>query len=171
MSTAIFTFVFCISCFLFFCFFPPFLPLRLLYLIFSPSTSLQGLFVCLLGSHLRMEVPRLGVESGAAAASLQHRHSNTGSLTHRAGPGIQTSFSFSWMLVRFVTTEPQRELQFESFMFCFSSFVVTVQSFTACEIHKDLRMPLPLSTGCTWYPALCLLFPSSPSAISVLYHH
>ena len=38
---------------------------------------------------------------GAAVASLPHSHSNAGSLTHRAGPGIEPSFS--WILVRFMS--------------------------------------------------------------------
>ena len=58
---------------------------------------------------------------GAAAASLHHSHSNmgsatyttaqgnAGSLTHRVRPGIKPVSS--WILVGFVTTEPQRELQ------------------------------------------------------------
>ena len=45
---------------------------------------------------------------GVAAASLCHSHSNAGSLTHWARPGIKPAFS--WILVGFVTTEPQWEL-------------------------------------------------------------
>ena len=72
--------------------------------------------VCL-GLHLQhMEVPRLGVESGAVAASLHHSHINArsephlqptpqfmvtpDSLTHWARLGIEPASS--WMLV----TEP-----------------------------------------------------------------
>ena len=61
----------------------------------------------------------------ATAANLCHSHSNTGSesclrptpqlratldtLTHRARPRIEPVSS--WMLVRFISTEPQQELQ------------------------------------------------------------
>ena len=44
----------------------------------------------------------------AAAADLQHSHSNAGSFTHRARPGLEPASS--WIRVVFVTTEPQREL-------------------------------------------------------------
>ena len=36
-------------------------------------------------------------------------HGNTGSLTHQVGPGIKPTSS--WILVVFVTAEPQWELQ------------------------------------------------------------
>ena len=80
-----------------------------------------------LGPHPgHMQVPRLGARDqiGATAAGLHHSHSNTrsepcltyttahsnsGSLTHWVRPGIQPTSS--WILVGFVTTEPQRELQ------------------------------------------------------------
>ena len=45
----------------------------------------------------------------AAAAGLYHSHSNAGSLTHFERPGIEPAFS--WMLVGFITTEPQKELR------------------------------------------------------------
>ena len=44
----------------------------------------------------------------AVAAGLYHRHSKVGSLTHSARPGIKSVSS--WILVGFVTPEPQREL-------------------------------------------------------------
>ena len=40
----------------------------------------------------------------ATAASLHHSYSNTRSLTHWARPGIE--HVFSWMQVRFISTEP-----------------------------------------------------------------
>ena len=46
---------------------------------------------------------------GAVAVYLHQSHSNAGSLTHWARPGIEPASS--WMLVRFVSTEPQWELQ------------------------------------------------------------
>ena len=45
----------------------------------------------------------------AVADSLHHSHRNVGSLTHRARPGIE--LASSWMLVRFVSAEPQWELR------------------------------------------------------------
>ena len=45
---------------------------------------------------------------GAIAASIHHGHSNTRSLTHWARPGIEPESS--WMLVRFVSTEPWWEV-------------------------------------------------------------
>ena len=72
-----------------------------------------------------MEVLRLGVKSElqllACTTATQHQrgiqaevatyataHSNTGSLTHRARSEIEPASS--WMLVRFVSTEPRWEL-------------------------------------------------------------
>ena len=50
----------------------------------------------------------------AAAASLHHSHSNTGSLTHGARPRIEPAFS--WILLGLVSTEPHWKLQ-ESYYF------------------------------------------------------
>ena len=47
---------------------------------------------------------------GAVPAGLRHGHSNAGSLTHWVRPGIEPMSS--WMLVRFISSEPQWELQF-----------------------------------------------------------
>jgi len=66
-----------------------------------------------------MEVPRLGVElelqlpaypTATATQDLTYTTacSHTGSLTHSARPGIE--LSSSWILVRFITTEPRQEL-------------------------------------------------------------
>ena len=81
-------------------------------------------FFFFLGPHLRhMEFPRLTAESGyscwptpqtqqygirATSATYTIAHCNARSLTHWAGPGIKPASS--WMLVRFVTTEPPWEL-------------------------------------------------------------
>ena len=46
---------------------------------------------------------------GATASSLCHSHSNARSLTHWVGPGIKPTSS--WILVRFISAEPQQELQ------------------------------------------------------------
>ena len=45
---------------------------------------------------------------GATPASLHHSHCNTRSLIHQARPGIEPTSS--WILVRFISTEPQWEL-------------------------------------------------------------
>ena len=45
---------------------------------------------------------------GATAAGLHRSHSNTGSLTHWARPGIEPTSS--WILLSLLTTEPWREL-------------------------------------------------------------
>ena len=76
------------------------------------------------GLHLwHMEVTRLGVESElqllayttatamsdrASSVTYTTAHSNAGSLTHWARPGIEPTSS--WILVRFVSVEPQQEL-------------------------------------------------------------
>ena len=70
-----------------------------------------------------MEAPRLGVESGAAAASLHHSLRHAGSKPRlRPTPQLTASQIFNplseardgtaslWLLVRFITTEPQQEL-------------------------------------------------------------
>ena len=92
----------------------------------SPPTFLL-LFIdsfVFLEPHLQqMEVLRLGVESvlqlTACTTAKEHQiwaisvtdtiaHGNTGSLTHWAGLGIEPESS--WILVGFVTAEPQQEL-------------------------------------------------------------
>ena len=70
-----------------------------------------------------MMVPRLGVESElqlpvyataterqirAASATYTTTHGNPRSLTHWARPGIEPATS--WLLIGFVSTEPQQEL-------------------------------------------------------------
>ena len=70
-----------------------------------------------------MEVPRLGVESEllllayvttaanripAGSVTYTAAHRNAGSLTHGLRPGIKPASS--WILVGFVTIEPQQEL-------------------------------------------------------------
>ena len=75
----------------------------------APS-ELLWFFVCLfvyfgffffLGLHLwRMEVPRLGVKSDPTPQPQQHWVLNT----------LSGAIAFSWIPLRFVTTEPQQEL-------------------------------------------------------------
>ena len=88
----------------------------------QPLAQVGGPFF--LGPHpQRMEVPRLGVESElklpADATARQHgiqavpatymtACSHSGSFTHRARPAIK--LESSWILVGFITAEPQWEL-------------------------------------------------------------
>ena len=85
--------------------------------------------VVFLGWHLQhMEIPKLGNESEVQlpAYTTQHQiramsatytaaHGNARSLTPQTRPGIK-SMSL-WMLVGFVTAEPQQELQLHFFFF------------------------------------------------------
>ena len=89
------------------------LPSDFVFCLFRPAPVVYG------GSQAKGLV-------GAVAAGLPHSHSNlrirvasstyttahgnTGSLTHRARPGIKPASS--WMLVRFVSAEPRQELPF-----------------------------------------------------------
>ena len=77
-------------------------------------------FFVFLGLHpWHMEVPTLVAKLELYLLEQKHRiramsvtytiaHSNAGCLTHRARPGIE--FMSSWMLVRFVSTEPRQDL-------------------------------------------------------------
>ena len=107
--------------------------LAFIHVFIQPSSTYQVsgvccgvfcLFVCLfflfLGPHLRdMDVPRLGVESEpipqpqqrqiqAASVTYITARGITGSLTCWARPGIETASSR--LPVRFISTEPRREL-------------------------------------------------------------
>ena len=55
-------------------------------------------------------------------------HSNVGSLTHWVGPGIKPASS--WILLRFVTAEPQRELLHFLLIYIKSSYVYCLSSWT-----------------------------------------
>ena len=52
-------------------------------------------------------------EIQAVSVTYTTAHSNAGSLTYWAGPGIESESS--WLLVRFITAEPRRELLFLDF--------------------------------------------------------
>ena len=85
-----------------------------------------------------MEVPRLGVESellaytviqlGVQAASLTYTtaHTNSGSLTHWARPGIKPASS--WILVGFVSAAPQWELPQPECYMCKSCYCVSTEA-------------------------------------------
>ena len=96
-----------------------------LWWIQQNSSTFQGLFFFLfffLGPHpWHMEVPRLEIElelqlpdyatatwNLSLVCDLHHSSCNAGSLTHWAGPGIGPKSS--WILVGFITSEPQQEL-------------------------------------------------------------
>ena len=110
---------------------------------------------------------------GAIAAGLHHRHSNTRSelhlqptpqlntwsLIHRARPGIEPTFP--WMLVRFVSTEPQWELPYFLFLSYFANslnfsniviniFVVVIfdhPSFLITIAKNDASLKAPLNVS------------------------
>ena len=67
--------------------------------------------------------------TGAAAAGLCHSHSNTGSLTHGAGPKVKPSSS--WILVKFLTTEPQRELLY---LFFSNNYIIYLVSLNFLKV-------------------------------------
>ena len=90
--------------------------------------SHMSFFFFFLGPHLQnMDVPNIGVKkNGAVVAGPHHSHSNAGSmpclqptppqltamldpLTHSARPGTEPTSS--WILVRFISSVPQGELQ------------------------------------------------------------
>ena len=57
---------------------------------------------------------QIGAAAATTATAMQDpAHSNARSLTHLARPGVKPTFS--WILVRLVTTEPQWELLFPVF--------------------------------------------------------
>ena len=67
-------------------------------------------FFYLLGPCMQpIEVPRLGVQLELHLLAYATAHSNAGSLTHWVGPGIESMSS--WILVEFITSEPQWELK------------------------------------------------------------
>ena len=71
----------------------------------------------------------------AASATYTIVRSNTGSLTHWAKPGIKPASS--WILVRFVSTAPQRELIVWLFL---SSFIEHLLCAWYCEVLRMQRM-------------------------------
>ena len=67
----------------------------------------------------------------AASGTYTTAHGNAGSLTHWARPGIEPSSS--WILVRFPSTEPQRELQVWRFNNTF------LQTFLDLWVEKGIK--------------------------------
>ena len=117
--------------------------LQVLSLSLSLSLSLPPSLSLLLGLQPQhMEVPRLRGESlelqmlahatgtaklcwiSATSATYTTAWGNTGSLTHWERPGIEPKSS--WILVRFVTSEPQWELQHFSLSFSLVTILCTL---------------------------------------------
>ena len=99
------------------------------FIFIVKSFCLFVCFFCFLELHpWHMEVPWLGVESRGTSAGLCHSHPNSGSKphlrptlqltaaanagspTHWARPGVKPASS--WILVRFVSAVPWRELHY-----------------------------------------------------------
>ena len=95
---------------------------------------------------------------GAAAAGLHHSHSNVGSelhlqptlqLTamlewfpiHWVKPGIK--LASSWILIGFVTTEPQRERQWCDFILFVCLFIYLFVFFVLCPHLRHMEVPRP----------------------------
>ena len=62
------------------------------------------------------------------SANYTTAHGNTGSLTHWARPGIESASS--WILVRFLSSEPQQELSTFNLYFTFGKFMFLCFTFT-----------------------------------------
>ena len=88
---------------------------------------------------------------GAAAALLHHSHHNAGCLTHCMRPGIEPTCS--WILVRFVSTEPQWELP----------ILVLISQSKFCCLHSGL-----LRVYINWYVAQRLITLSSFKDLSII---
>ena len=110
----------------------------------------------------------------AAAASLYHSHSNsgiwassmtytpvhgnTGSLTHWVRPGIKPTTS--WILVGFITTEPQWEIWWNENGYSYNDFLpyfhyIYIYIHTHTYIHIYVYMYIyiggvPLACGTSW---------------------
>ena len=81
------------------------------------KTQFFFFFFYFLGLNLwQMEIPRLEVELEQPLLAYTTAMGKAGSLTHGASSGIEESTS-SWILVRFVTTEPKRKLQNDQMFF------------------------------------------------------
>ena len=82
------------------------------FFLFFPGRTPQHIKVLRLGVKLELQLPatpqpqQLGIQ--AASVTYITAHGNTGFLTHWAGPGIEPVSS--WIPVRLVAAEPQKEL-------------------------------------------------------------
>ena len=90
---------------------------------------------CFLGLHLwHMEVPRVGVKMELQLPAYTTAHGNTGSLNHWSRLGIK--LKFSWILVGFLTTEPQWETPQVAYLFT-SGFLAVAPN--CCKLYKTLK--------------------------------
>ena len=120
---------------------------------------IDWLIFCFLGPHLwHMEVSRLGVEwelqpqpmpqpqqqgIWATSATYTSAHSNAGSLTHWARPGMESASS--WILVGFVSTKPGLEPLITVLKWQFSShFSITLYHF---ELPTNFQFYKKISGG------------------------
>ena len=96
--------------------------------IFLPSFLPFSFFLSFFqGPHPRpMEVPRLRVKLELHLLATATVHSNTGSLTHWVGPGVEPVSS--WMLVGFIPAEPPQELLGYDFKGCILFFIDSLAS-------------------------------------------
>ena len=75
------------------------------------------------------------------SATYTTGHSNTRSLTHRVKPGIKPASS--WILVRFITAEPQQELLIVLFKAILCR-VIHIENQYYSPVDKALVLPLPV---------------------------
>ena len=112
------------------------------------------LFIVFLGLHLwHMEAPRPGVESDsprptphqcqiqAASGTCTTAQGNARSSNHWARPGIEPASS--WMLVRFISAEPQRELPIQLLNYkCLASYGLTHHTCGLCDAADHMSSSL-----------------------------
>ena len=68
-----------------------------------------------LGIKLELQLPAYTIATATPDLTYTTAWDNAKSLTHQTRPGIEPTFS--WILVRFLPTEPQRELLAFSFLY------------------------------------------------------
>ena len=88
---------------------------------------------------------------GAAAASLYHNHSKAGSLTYWARPGIEPASS--WILVGFVSDEPQRELLAHVLKCSVCAGILPPLPLPLCQCFSGKFIPGPLGWISSWVSA------------------
>ena len=85
----------------------------------------------------------------AASSNYTPAPSNTGSFTHRARSGIEPASS--WMLVRFVSAEPQRGLHGDHFIMdtCIKSWYYTLNTYSI--MGQWFLKKTKLEKECSWF--------------------
>ena len=93
----------------------------------------------------------------AASASYTTAHSNTGSLTHRARPGMEPTTS--WFLVGFISTIPWRELPKWSFLLWTrkETFVMLTKIISTWRKYQNIYFHLTNIFWQLWYSVVILL--------------